>query len=380
MRSLSNSPTRGKPRSRKTPPSLAEQFAQLWRQVQQEQASLANLHQAIDSFYQEFRQKTQAPTAKFLSMLLARAEQFLAFADKKSLSQRERHLLTVWLQKLVSTYCALPGYDPKKAHALHQALEPMEAALQAAIAKHAPRVALEDHDDVAYVHFCDPWAEYGGQQEHSGPSEEAKASAQNHRQREAENLFNGSSLNKMFRQLTKVLHPDLEQDETAKAHKHTAMAQLLQMREEQNVLGIFALYCEHINQTTPTFTEDDFAALIPLLKNQLRQLQEKKQDAYRDDPEKGWAYQTFFHKSPQRRSILLNQYLRELHQESAQLQEDIDEARTLKSFKRQLSDHYNAMAFAHQEHLIDEMMMEAFMEETAQFDDEDPFEPRRRKR
>ena len=52
---------------------------------------------------------------------------------------------------------------------------------------------------------------------------------------DANELFNATTLNKMFRQLSKVLHPDLEQDETLKQHKHELMAQLLNARDKHDV-------------------------------------------------------------------------------------------------------------------------------------------------
>ncbi|ASJ71382.1 hypothetical protein IMCC3135_06375 [Granulosicoccus antarcticus IMCC3135] len=91
------------------------------------------------------------------------------------------------------------------------------------------------------------------------------------------------SIDRLFRQLARVLHPDLEQDDTLKAEKHELMSQCLQARQNKDINTLLTLYCEHIGDLPDDLSPSDHDDLIKALQQQLRQLQnELRQERFAD--------------------------------------------------------------------------------------------------
>lgn len=81
------------------------------------------------------------------------------------------------------------------------------------------------------------------------------------------------SVDRLFRQLAKVLHPDREQDEKLRAEKHKLMSQCLEARQNKDIDTLLELYCEHVGELPAGITDDSHEELINALELQLKQLQ-----------------------------------------------------------------------------------------------------------
>ena len=91
------------------------------------------------------------------------------------------------------------------------------------------------------------------------------------------------SVNRLFRQLAKVLHPDREQDETLKAEKHLLMSQCLEARQNKDIDTLLKLYCEHVGDLPDELSDTSHKELISALELQLKLLQrELRQERFGD--------------------------------------------------------------------------------------------------
>lgn len=96
-------------------------------------------------------------------------------------------------------------------------------------------------------------------------------------------LENKLSIDRLFRQLAKVLHPDREQDEQRRAEKHLLMSECLEARQNKNIDKLLELYCEHVGELPEGITDDSHEELIAALELQLKQLQiELRQQRFGD--------------------------------------------------------------------------------------------------
>lgn len=86
------------------------------------------------------------------------------------------------------------------------------------------------------------------------------------------------SIERLFRQLAKVLHPDREQDESAKVLKHQLMSQCLQARNDNDIDTLLQLYCEHVGDLPEGIDHAGHEELITQMKAQLSNLQNKLHD------------------------------------------------------------------------------------------------------
>ena len=87
------------------------------------------------------------------------------------------------------------------------------------------------------------------------------------------------SVERLFRQLARTLHPDLEQDETRKAEKHELMSECLIARQNKDINTLLTLYCEHVGELPDDLDGNEHEELIQALEQQLRQLQAELRQA-----------------------------------------------------------------------------------------------------
>ncbi|MFK7859502.1 MAG: hypothetical protein AB8B64_11785 [Granulosicoccus sp.] len=92
------------------------------------------------------------------------------------------------------------------------------------------------------------------------------------------------SVERLFRQLAKVLHPDREQDEEAKAAKHVLMSECLKARQAKDIQALLTLYCEHVGELPDDLNDNSHSELVSALETQLKLLQLELRDKRFGDP------------------------------------------------------------------------------------------------
>lgn len=97
-------------------------------------------------------------------------------------------------------------------------------------------------------------------------------------------LENKLSVERLFRQLAKALHPDKEQDETLRVEKHILMSQCLEARKKKDINTLLCLYCEHIGDLPDDLNDNSHDELIVALEAQLKRLQTELRQQRFGDP------------------------------------------------------------------------------------------------
>jgi len=154
-------------------------------------------------------------------------------------------------------------------------------------------------------------------------------------------LFKSTTVSKMFRQLSKHFHPDLEQNELAKTEKHKKMSELLEARRNHDVLAIISLHTAVFGSSDEQFATEDIKQLIPLLKHQLKQLQEQKDDIIFEDPIRGTIYQQFKAKSVKNSLKKMHERKTVLQRETQTLRERAKHITSIVKLKPFLEERYD---------------------------------------
>ncbi len=330
----------------------AEQFSKLWAQVQKERESIAKALEQQQAIVEQYTREVLPQEIASFQQLYAETEQLLSFLPKKSLTNYQRGELLDWitdnlrmlqsfpfdferdLPGLVLQFKAVceevfgPIFDEPDADIfdeMDELDEDFEADLfgfEEAQSKNEDATAFDQSEDY------DPFgaADSGGFDPYAS------------QKKAAEELFSASAANKMFRQLAKILHPDLEQDETQKDIKHQHMTQLLKAREEQDVLTIFELFCTHAGKGLPSFDAAELTKLCDLLKRQIRTIQREKHAALAANPVHGVIYEQYYHKNPQHTFIALKNRLESLRSEMRESQILMKDLTTLRGLKAVLKE------------------------------------------
>jgi hypothetical protein len=102
--------------------------------------------------------------------------------------------------------------------------------------------------------------------------------------RKLKSLEDNLSVEKLFRQLAKVLHPDREQDDLLRAEKHVLMSQCLKARKENDINALLNLYCEYVGELPDDLNNNSHNELISALEAQLKTLQSELRQKLFGDP------------------------------------------------------------------------------------------------
>lgn len=326
-----------------------EAFAKLWKQVQKEQLLVSQIPEQIQQFYQTYLTTIGPYESQWCRLLADEIQLMLSHWQKKSLREQDRYFLVEYVadnfRELMSNPFRdfeLTGLEELFTELMAQAEEPKRAAKPPG----TEDMFATDEEADEEIEAEDPFSAYD---EDFAEDELLEEEYQRAERQDANELFNATTLNKMFRQLSKVLHPDLEQDETIKQHKHELMAQLLNARDKQDVGAIVALYSEHIGGDGAQFAPEDFPRLTILLKKQLRGLQLEKADIALRSGAAGLVYHRFHHKNPARQKTLLMQRQALMASRCRAAQESLSFNTSVKNLKLFLSewaeDNLGAMLF-----------------------------------
>ncbi|WP_111979462.1 hypothetical protein [Algibacillus agarilyticus] len=110
-------------------------------------------------------------------------------------------------------------------------------------------------------------------------------STQSPQKQRLEQLFKKSHINKMYKKLAQVLHPDKETDESKKHEKQTLMQDLSKAREQNDVFTIISMFSQYIPDADITLDDESLKNIIWLLTSQTDELDRDFADLkYSRDP------------------------------------------------------------------------------------------------
>jgi hypothetical protein len=359
---LPKAATSTKAKKTKAAPTPAEQFSKLWKQVQKGKTNISDALQQQAKLVTQFNAEVLADEIALSNQIYVETQHLIGFLSKKSLSAHQHEMLSLWIFSQIELLGSRPF---EMDHNVHE--------LAAEVKAHFPEFSEEDFDEDLFdedakqedlfgfndaeqqesaQHFNDedmweydegPWTN-----QESPWSAKAKDDA-----KAAEALFNASSMNKMFRQLAKIFHPDLEQDEHQKTIKHEQMANLLKAREKQDVLTIFELFCTHCDKSLPSFDDQELKRLNTLLKQQVHNLKTEKNEALYENRFHGMIYETFYRKTPELITLALKDHKEGVRKTTQDSQRLVKQTTTLKALAKELKKREMEMERAMESALMD---------------------------
>lgn len=354
--SLSTTRKQSHQKSKKTAANTPEaRFEREWQKVQNLQQQNQRLEQDLDELVKKVLADIEPAERAYNDELFFQTERLLGFLPKKSLTLWQREELYHWI---IENFAHLQQHP----FASHLDLEQLAQAIkEAAIADpHLPtgdpNESLDEHDEfepgsqmdseqddlfdydedeaVDREFFEQLFEEFQSSQEEQREADSQQAKALNQ-------LLKSSSINKIFRQIAKVLHPDRELDPEQKKVKHQMMSQLIEAREQGDVPTIFALYAEHVGQSPLAMIDGDLDKVTSLLKKQNGKLRLEKEAIIERDPIKAAIYERFYAKTPKGISTKIRNHLHGLNAATQEQQAISNDLNSLRNLKPYLEDRYD---------------------------------------
>ncbi|MDF1691037.1 MAG: hypothetical protein P1U47_01580 [Zhongshania sp.] len=330
------------PKRKKGRQSLEQRFNAAWQRLIKQQQKNMHLQAEIRQFAEEVERRIGAQEQRCNAAQYRLIEHLMKFYTRKSLPDWQREALLDWiyahfqtlssnpfagdldlvgLQKKIGDVIVQihpefledeyqePDTEPSQGHKNHKAraersgTEDMFADLFTEFDR--------DEDDDEFLEQeeldLDALFEEFFQERHLEEEQDRKNINQ---------FLKTSAINKMFRQIVKVLHPDREQDPEQRELKNQLMAELVSARDDNDIPKIFSLYHDHVGESPLGQLKDkaELEKVTMLLQRQYEFLRDDERQIFADNPRDGIIYQRFFHSRKAKVDAGIKQHLLEIEQ------------------------------------------------------------------
>jgi hypothetical protein len=331
-------------------------FEQAWNRVLRQEQKNATLRAEVRAFSHKVSSAIAAHENACLQAMVQTCLHLLSFCKRKSLTLRQRALLLDWISEYLLSINSNPFSAGMDLRALHQGVEEQLDQLELEELEQSDMYQAETDEESAEAPevddmFADFFGDFAGTanaddqdfdpfaetlfddfaQQHEAVDERA-AEAQT-----VQDLMKDSSVNKLFRKLARVLHPDRERDEDARKDKNRLMSELLQARESKDIPTIFSLYAKHVGESPLQELADDLEGVTRLLQRRYEDLRGQKDSIIEEDPLAGALYRCFHRKSEPAVQRAIRDHQAELQAHAQELQLLCADLRNLSTLKRYLA-------------------------------------------
>ncbi len=172
-------------------------------------------------------------------------------------------------------------------------------------------------------------------------SEDFHFNAQNTTTGKLRDLLENANVSKMFRKIAKKLHPDREQDPQQRLVKQELMAQAIQARDDGDIITLFDLYTTYVDKSDLYFDDQQLSAINALLKEQIKQLQEDKQEIIHSSQLNYQCHEFFYASSAKKIQTKIKAFKKQSAQEIDDLESLTYELKSLKVMKAVIGDRNN---------------------------------------
>jgi hypothetical protein len=276
-------------------------------------------------------------------MLKTLLQRLIDFSQRKNLRQWHRETLEAWLYELLEQVAL---YDRKEAAAIAQ--QYMRTQLEIfGTSSHIPQphsahADTEADDEGSENAAKEPDRDKAADRDTpKGDAAEPGAGDESAQTAEGEHAapvppVDDKWLRQLFRRAAQALHPDREQDPAQREHKEQLMTELLQARDNNDMMAVMTLYQQHVATDALQIPESAFEALCLSVQAQIQRVQLEKNDYIQSDPQRAFVHYHLYADNRRKQVQNLDRLLDRIRLMRLQIPGVLDELRTLKDLKREL--------------------------------------------
>lgn len=343
-------------------------FNDAWQRVVNQQKQNDRFSEGVRAFALATRARIQDKEHSYMDAMHSACLHLLAFFSRKSLTQRQRETLMAWVDQYLYIMYNNPFGSHLNMELIHQRLADAEAVTYPDFPHPSDDAECEDFDSPAFDEddplIQDMFQELFAEFEQADPTNDSEQSwdetdaneaffqqqrtyeQQRHDETQAlKLLMKSSSMNKLFRKVAGILHPDKEPDEAVRQDKNRLMSELIQARNNNDVPRIFAFYAEYVGQSPLLELGEDLDGVTQLLERQYLYLCDQKEHILHENPIDGVLYRRFHKKTPAATQRAINKHLKKIQTDTNALHALPQEVTSLKKLKPYLDLHYETLIY-----------------------------------
>ena len=297
----------------------AGQFQLLWEKIEKQKTRLAGQEKRVRKIVDRFNAEILPLEWEHARSQYQLVERLLTFLSRKSLTRWQRDELCDWIHDELGVLSSNPFADPEldrtgllvrfesliKQHYPQPDTPPLTESEREKIRSDLYQelgLELDDEDIDLFMHSPADFLQQMMEKMQEGDEDWLEEDEEE----EADDIFGpdetdgqaaGKALiHRLYKQLAKRLHPDLEQDKAHKAVKHEQMQQLLAARQENDIHTLLELHRQHFDSAAlEQLGQQELDGINELLRRQLRELERQYDDVFIDQSLESAIWNRFRH-------------------------------------------------------------------------------------
>ena len=294
------------------------EFDKAWQQVLRQKELNSKLEKKVKKFADQVMPRLHSVETLMAQNLCMLTKNLVVLYSRKSLNQWQRDELREWIIENIENLAFHPCTPLKEFADVKQQMcdifemihpelpwrevnqfnEEVKEETETSTAKDREDGFIDDlfgFDDLDLVLNAEENAGFGFEDSLFEKLEAERLELEEKQRAENQNLdllLKRSSINKMFRQLARKLHPDLAATEEERLERHHLMSELTEARDAKDIPRLFELYQQHFEESPMALLGDkaDLETVTQLLKRQLDSLQRDQNKIIHSDPYAGALY------------------------------------------------------------------------------------------
>lgn len=339
-----------------------QQFETLFNKVTKKKAEFEKLSLIMDELKVRYLKEIHPYELKQLDSLCALADKLITFFSRKTMSNSHREALGQWIGELLDE---IGHFDASKAQELSDRYKKIvmtlfdisqdqidEAANQEDLDSQTDPQA-EFHDMMEQLLNEEDFAAFMAEEESKSFEQESSSTFKEERSQQEpdqEGLFGNAETPKidigkkwirnLFRKTAAALHPDKEQDATLQLEKQQLMGQLLEAREQGDILAMLQMRNQFVDNCGMSLIDDEVNHLTELLNQQLDEIDQNRRELLYTGQANDFLYQNFYAASPKTRDKKIQKYFEALERANDERMFITKEMKNLKIMKLIVEERY----------------------------------------
>ena len=149
-------------------------------------------------------------------------------------------------------------------------------------------------------------------------------------------MFRGTQLNKMYKRIASVIHPDKEVDPLKKEEKHQLMQSLAVAKRDNDVITLVRMFTQYVPDADCLLDETTLLRMEHLLEMKLRHLNRTHRDIFNGQGFKSMVWKEFSATSKKKTREKMQEHIAIAENSIATLQKRIEKINSLKQLNKYL--------------------------------------------
>ncbi|WP_417763248.1 J domain-containing protein [Shewanella sp.] len=347
-------------------PTSWAKVRKLWEQIEKKQAANERYERKISKFFEQFSDKLKTHELEICAANAALISHLINFFPRKSLSNRQRETLADWIEQELMALEANPfranSTEPLRQQ-FQQAMmevfpEPNPATNSAACDFFREQVEqltgmpldLDDEQLVEIIKDPELFAKFISELEGNSAEQTFDFSVDDDVSDDWEpewadaavssdsiELFRHKDINRLYKQLAKVFHPDKAQSDEDKQRNHQLMQQLSLAKKDNDIFVMMHLAQQWLPGLAIELDDNAIKHFEQSLQQKLQGLNEDYQELKYGNDIKSMVWNRFGAGNKREREQILVHYQQDLVDNAKELNELIAQLSTVKSLQAELS-------------------------------------------